>query len=346
MEEEKIIKPPFGFTFQLFILMLFLILQFVRLYQGIPKVSIDSLTGYSFETIVLSAVTDLILYFYAFVGIFKALKRTPQSITILKFALFYLILQAYFSVTNDVSSDIRNLIVFWIHPLSLMFYIFMYVYLFKSRKLKEYIPKNERTFGLAGGVGILIYMLSIGLYVYTFGLSFYKGYKSLPKDPAELKLNKGEYTDGMVIFKPLDDWKCDTVYKASEYSIIHVFNSDKYSDIIITTIPGVYTNKLDYYFLLSQCGKEYIGDSIKLKEICYGDSIINGNQYHFNTYIIGDNNEADKIYWTYSSLIPKDYNKSFAISAFERGNNTFHYNLPGIFKNVEFNLEKRRAVNN
>lgn len=343
-EEKKIVKPPFSFTIQLFFLMNLLILGFIRIFEGIPDYTNYILSGFNFETLLLSEISDFLLYAYAFSGIYKGLQRNPHSITILKLALFYIVIQRLFQLLDIFSGDLRYF--YSISSLLLLFVVFFYVYLFKGKKLKEYIPSKERKFGLAGLVGILIYLIPIGMTGNEVYSKYYKAYKSLPKDMFTIRLQDGEYSDGLTIFTPVKSWECDSVITSSKSNSLHLFKTPKDENIIITTIPCRCLNRIDYYSTLAQCSNAFVGNSVQFFEIAYTDSIINGNRYYSNTYSVEKSDSVNHLTWTFSALISKDYYKMFTISGFAKDNDeTLQKDIIDVLTKVEFNLEQRGVMN-
>ena len=338
-EEKKIVKPPFSFTIQLYFLMCWLFYRSIELVEGYPDyiANEDVLTGISFGTQLLSGISDIILYIYAFVGIFKALQHKPESIIILKFSTFYIGLQFLFKLFDLVSSDSRYLL--W--SLVLLFPVFFfYLYLFKSKKLKEYIPICKRKFGVAGLLGLVIYFLGFWSSGYQLFNNFYTGFKSLPKDISSIQLREGQYTDGLTIFTPIKGWECDTVLKSSDVNTLHIFKNGQNQKLLMTTVPGRCISRIDYYTMLAQCSQSVMGDSISLYEICYKDSTINGNKYYSNTYKVGDRDSVSKLTWTFSALISKDFYKMFTVSGFEKDSHErLEKEFEAVLSSVRFSLE-------
>lgn len=343
-EEKKIIKPPFGFTFQLFILMNIIFLKFILLFRDILHISDDFLFGYRPWLFIISGVCDIFLFTYAFCGVYKALQRKKQSLTILKFSLVYIFLQRFFPLTHLITTNYRY--IFSLDTLISLFILYMFVYIVKSRKLKDFLPKKERKFGIAGILGLLIYCMSISMSGNEMYSKYYVAYKSFPTDVSNIKLEEGECSDGSTIFRPALSWTCDTIIKQPESNSFYVFKTNKDEQLLVTTIQKKCVSRIDYYYLLSYCWDNIMGDSIRLYEVCSSDSIINGNRYFSNTYLVGNQDSTNNVTWTFAGLVSNDLFKILTISGFNsKGNKDLSQDIIKVYKSADFHLEKRRVVN-
>lgn len=344
MEEEKTIikKPPFWLTFQLFIFMMLIIWNFWSLTYNLRGFWWDRISLIPIQYVLIAWVIDFMAYVYAFVAIYKALQRKPYSIMMLKFSVLYILLQSFFRSLGYIGYIIPSLPFFYLPVI--FFYVIFLLYLYKSKALKGYLPYQERTFGKFGILAVLIYLSVFGSYAYLFGKSFYKNYNSLPISYDKVQLNTGEYTDGLVIFRPLETWALDTISGAPDTGRAYLFKDKDNSHITLLALNAPCDNRIDYYLILSQMCKTLIPDTFSLKEIEYNDSIINEFRYYSNTYEI-IKEEKQSVYWTFSALVSNNSYKVLTLSLFEKGAyNTSIKASENFMRSVKFDLKQRSVV--
>lgn len=344
MEEEKTIikKPPFWLTFQLFIFMMLIIWNFWSLTYNLRGFWWDRISLIPIQYVLIAWVIDFMAYVYAFVAIYKALQRKPYSIMMLKFSVLYILLQSFFRSLGYIGYIIPSLPFFYLPVV--FFYVIFLLYLYKSKALKSYLPYQERFFGKFGIMAVFIYLFVFGLYVYLFGESIYKNYNSLPISHDKVQLNTGEYTDGLVIFRPLETWTLDTISGTPDIGQVYLFKDKDNSHITLMALNAPCDNRIDYYLILSQMCKTLIPDTLTLKEIKYNDSIINGFRYYSNTYEIVKK-KKQKVYWTFSALVSNNSYKVLTLSIFEKeAYNTSIEASENFMRNVKFDLKQRRVV--
>ena len=94
--KEKIIKPPFLLTVQMFIYMMLLVLCMKKTISAFPTYFYDDYYDMQTPLVVYAGIIDVCAYVYAFIGICKTLERKPYGIVILKFSLVYVLMQLIF----------------------------------------------------------------------------------------------------------------------------------------------------------------------------------------------------------------------------------------------------------
>lgn len=314
MEEEIIInKPPFALTIQLFIFMMIVVLKIEGLVSNLNGFWWDSIGQISLDNFIVSWLVDLIAYGYCFVSIYKVLQGKPYSIAMLKIGSIYMFIQLVYTSLNSVGSIIP--IMPLIIPIIIVCGIFI-IYLFRSKKLRNYIPLENRSFGLYGSLGLGICFLFLSSAIYFNLKTVIKRHKSLPIDKKEIVLQKGELTDGLVIFKPLKNWKTDTIIDTTK-GYIYYYNDESKNKIMTTSFLQEFCdNRVDYNKIVANLYKNINGKITILREIAYADSIINDAQFYSNTYEIVNTKGVHK-YWTTSALIPKDFYKIVIVSYFQ-----------------------------
>ena len=328
-------KPPHGLTVQLFLFMLLVFVVASGLKNSFDINFNNPLHSSNKSLIIFAGIIDLLAYCYGFLAIYKTLQRKPYSIMMLKLSVFYIFIQLLCRILErDVTS-------FGFTPLLYLpffFLLFFFIYLFKSKGINKYIPKEERKRGVWGFLGFGIYILVIVLYILFMKEAISMEYYSRPISKDKVVLKKNEVTDGFVIFRPLDGWTCDTVTNNNK-SHAHYYITKDSSVVIVSSVVQECKSRTDYYGLLKS---EEFGfpDSLKMKEIAFKDSTIRDNRYYLNIYSF--NEDEDTIYLTFSALKDIRSHKMMTMSIFEvnrHGNTT---KMSDSFMNtVRFDLETR-----
>jgi hypothetical protein len=162
-------------------------------------------------------------------------------------------------------------------------------------------------------------------------------FNSQPLHESEVVLEKDEMTDGVVAFKPLKGWKCDTIVGNSKDGLAYHFTTEDSSKVFVSSVLGECRSRTDYYGLLREFG---FPDSLVLKEISFKDSMITGNRYYLNTYFFID--DEDTVYMTFSALKDISSYKMMTMSTFEVNRHGDTEKMSDSFmNNVRFKLEKR-----
>ncbi len=336
-EEKKIVKPSWQFSTMLFIFMVLIVMKTIGVVDNAYDYWEDALYPIYLPLLLFSVVIDILAYCYAFLGIYKALQRKPYSISMLRLSVFYFLIQFCFNSMGKIGSVLP------IHPYLffpiILFLIIFLVYLFKSKSLREYIPKAERKFGIMGWFGILIYVLVASMYVWKISDDYQKNRNSMPLKSTEVALKKGEVTDGLIAYHPLDGWIADTIIGNEKDGYLRVYHTDSCHDILITSMNLDYQSRIDYYQILSECCMSQIPDTIGLIEVANESKFYNGGSYYLNTYAVGTSDSLTA-YWTFSALIDSASHKAAALSNFQVSSYEKSHKMSEEFmKTVRFNLK-------
>ena len=281
--KEQNIKPPFALTVQIFFYMTLIVLGVVRMLATIPSFFYEDCYGINTTYVVGSRIITFIVFVYAFVGIYSTLKRKPYGVGVLKLSLFYILPQIIF----DSSLIFSQYQIAWyaaIQGVTILGGLVFLVYLFRSKKLNEYIPKCERKFGKYGWFGILLFFTMFVLYGFFVGEQIVKNLNSQKVEMAQVK-SGNYYTDGYVRFKPLADWKQKGIYQQGDGTLFG-FSSPKHNKIVIFSSQMECKSRLDFCESVQSIDQLLGGTKSAIEEIDYGTKVLNTGTLYYNTYKI------------------------------------------------------------
>ena len=332
---EKI-KPSGWLTTFLFVFMVIVVIMAIVQYNASFNVIDNNLQPLSTNMLIFSAVIDIAAYLYAFLGIYKTLQANSYAITIMKFSVFFVLAQVAIRSLGNIAGVPQLAVKYMLY--GLLFLLIFFIYLFKSKHLEEYIPKQKRKFGIWGWIGVGIYVMVTVMMAVPCGEKVVKVFASRAIEKSEVLVEDGEFSDGLAKFRPLESWKTDTIYGADSTGYMHVFSGDSCT-IMVATVNGECTSRLDYYLIMNKMRQSLLPDTLKLKEELYRDSIINGNCYYLNSYSYLVS--SGKNFWTVSALVSSDKYKVTMMSIFEKGSPEKSLKIsPEFMKNVRFDLKK------
>ena len=309
---EQKIKPSNWFTAMLFVFMAIIFLSVIIQYFSTLNVADDNLVQISKVEFIMSIIIDVLAYSYAFASIYNALKAKPFSITMLKLSVVYILFQSIFRFIDNFNLVVQmpKLTLGWI-----AFLVIFLIYLFISKHLEEYIPKEKRKFGIAGFVGIFIYLLVLATIASRGWDTITKTIASRPVDNNSVILNEHEVCDKIAAYRPLNDWQNDTIYGNNDDGYGYLFHSEKCNKIFVCSMCGDVQKRLDYYQMMYLIRQKVMPDTVKLYEVTFRDSVINGNKFYLNSYTFTD--DSIKVFWTFAALKDVDSYKITALSCFE-----------------------------
>lgn len=296
--KDQIIKPPFLLTAQMFIFMTLIVLCIRKTISAFPSYFYEGFYGMSIPLTVYAGAIDVLAYTYALIGIYKTLERKPFGIIVLKFSLIYVLMQLIFWSFSYVSTYPTWWLAAMCGCVILGGFIFL-VYLFRSKKLNDYILKSERLFGKYGWLGILIYLAVLVQYGFYYGDNIVKYINSQKVTKEDIKLGE-YYTDGYIKFKPLVDWKNDTIYHFNSWYLFE-FSSPLHNKITICTGHIECQKRLDYYAALQNPSIQSLLPKFPVEEINYGTKDLGKQTLYFNTYTYTAS--CTKNYWTYALFV-------------------------------------------
>lgn len=341
MEQKNTLinKPPFAFTVQLFIFMLIVVWKFIGLIYNLDGFWWDCIGAMPLEHFIISWLTDFFAFGYCLSSIYKALQAKPYSISMLKIGTIYIGIQLVLTSFNYIGAVMPIMPIAFL-PMMIACLIFV-VYLYRSKRLKEFIPVNSRIFGIYGYWGISIYVFFLCPYIYCGVKSYFEWHRSLPIDKNEITLKKGEMTDGFIVFRPLSNWNRETIAGSPKEGYTFLFNDESDNKIMIRSfLHESCNNRVDYNVLVAGLYKVIKNEFTLRREIAYTDSMINDAKFYSNTYEILDK-KGELKYWTISALVPKNLQKLTLVSYLEKNGYSRSLVDTKIFmEGISFNLEK------
>lgn len=250
----------------------------------------------------------LIAAFYSLYAVVKTLRGDADCITALKWSLVIIFLYTGY---DDSRGQIATYniwawsVVFFARPL---FYLIFYLYLCFAKGVKLRYPKEDRRFAPSGWVwvGILMMFLTI---VVIGGVKQYKISQYCKKvDISLLNLQKGEITDGYILFNSDREWTewsqpADTLWIDERIEALPTLMSMDSTSIIYLSSgqclkPGARTHN---QIIVASLGilrqNELKGD---LKEVEFTDTIINGNKLMSTTFELS--NDSTKAHFTVMNI--------------------------------------------
>lgn len=231
---------------------------------------------------------------YSFYSVIKTLRGDKDCITSLKWSLMLVFIYTLLDPTRGqiATYNIATwLAVFLIRPL---FYLVFYLYLYLAKGIKRRFPKVERKFGPSGWIwfGLMIAFLCVGVYAgwQHYNVSMY----CKPVDVASLNLNKGEVSDGYIVFKSDRKWikwteTADTLYIDDRVETLPtLMSTDSISEIYIASGRCDKADARTYNQVivasLGSLSKDKHGNYGKVKEVSFTDTIVSGNRVMSTIY--------------------------------------------------------------
>lgn len=319
--------------------MVYIILKIIGLFSGLGHFWNDAISQISIPLLIFSYLIDVYAFCYSFMAIYRALQRKPYSITMLKISVLYVFFQSLFLLFHRLNGVLHRTA--YIYALIPLFFLVFFVYLWRSKQLKKYIPKADRKFGLMGTLGVLIYLLVFIRPIITYVDPIIKSKNSLPVPVTEVSLQNGELTDGLAAYRPHKDWVNDTIVGNEEDGISRIFHSEKCFHILLSTVKYNCKNKIDYYKVLSECCRSQIPDSIALEEVYNKDSLVGENRFYINSYRLKHNTDSTKYYWTFSALVDNSSYKIVTLACSEKDTLNASINYSKQFmESVRFDLKE------
>lgn len=243
----------------------------------------------------------LIAAFYSLYAVIKTLRGDADCITALKWSLVMVFLYTVFDQTRGQIATYNIwawCVVFFARPL---FYLIFYIYLCFDKGIKRRYPKEDRRFAPSGWVwvGILMSFLAIAVFVGIKQCNISQYCKKV--DISELNLQKGEISDGYVLFKSDREWKewtqgADTLWIDERIETLpSLVSVDSTSMIYLSSgqchKPDARTHNQIIVGALGLLRQNEIRGN--LKNVSFSDTTINGNKLMATTFEIrNDSNLA------------------------------------------------------
>lgn len=304
-------------TFVAFLCVYFCFL-FVRIVNGFPQIIkhelpqiVQSERPIAFYIIyIFSALWTL----YGIWAIALSLKRSRYAITCLKLCLPVHFFTFAISTLSRISSiSFGGLLL----PLIIiLFPLVFFIYICKSKDLKEDFPPYSRGLGFPGVTGILLYVGLLLLFIQIGAASISKARNSHKIDVETIKLCNGEFTDGRIIFKPQNTWVNDStsVLNANQ-DAFYFHDSEDLSRICVVGSTEEYEPSRHFYIYSiyenQPLDTKYYSEEIGHTEVNTDESIIYVDQYRYQK-------DSVNYYWTYAAKIGRKFSKAIRVSILEK----------------------------
>lgn len=224
-----------------------------------------------------------------------------------------------------------------------LFYLAFYLYLCFAKGIKRRYPKVERRFSPSGWVwiGILTAFVAIGIYG---GIKQYEISQYCKKvDVAKLNLPEGEVSDGYVLFNSDREWRewkqpADTLWIDERIETLPTMESADSTSMIYLMSGQCYKpdSRTHNQIIVSTLGllrqNEIKGS---LQEICFTDTIINGNKLMATTFVVADSIPA---YFTVMNITDSISPKSCVFVRIDKGNYDAGWTTQ-MAKSIRFDLQ-------
>lgn len=231
---------------------------------------------------------------FSFYAVIKTLRGDKDCITSLKWSLMLVFI---YTMLNPTRGQIATyniatwLALFLIRPL---FYLVFYLYLCFAKGIKRRFPKVERKFGPSGWVWVGLMIAFLGVEVYAGWQQYNVSKYCKPVDVASLNLNKGEVSDGYIVFKSDRKWikwteSADTIYIDDRIEALPtLMSTDSISKIYIASgrcdIANARTYNQVIVSSLGSLSKDQHDNYGKMKEVSFTDTIVSGNRVMSTIY--------------------------------------------------------------
>lgn len=260
---------------------------------------------------------DYFLWFiFGFWSIILALKGSKHAIPCLKLCLPFHFIALLLTSLTKVS--FINLSATWFTLLIVLFPLIFFIYLCKSKEIKEDYPKIDRRLGVPGFIGVVLYVLLALLTIQLMIAEVSIKLNSKKIDLSKIQLFEGELTDGRAIFKPKETWIMDSTAELNSVQDAFYFHDTaSSSSICVVCATEEYTPPSRQFYIYSisenqpyEIRKFYKSD-ISFKAIEIDEYIIYVDQYYYQV-------DTTFYYWTYASKLGKKLDKGIRLSVLEK----------------------------
>ena len=320
-------------TFQIF-LAIFFCLCFWGFWHLIEsKIDILEIADvYPWEDLVLT-MSPLLFFTYALAAVCNALKESSSSLFALRISAVYMFL--HFTRQVLLSGSIYKL-----HLIVLLFLLIFLYKLFSKNTAGRLFPKNSRTIGVMGSIGIVFY--SIPLVLMAIALPDMISPKSFSKKVLieNLYLKEGEVSDGLMLFYPENGWQLDsTSTREYPYTYYH------YTDTISGDEVGVISSIAEYGTLRNEHiwfihDEAVIDPQYYVSEIGNFTETIGQRVIYIDSYLYRI--DYEDVRWTYGTVYYENCEKSLSVSIIDKGEKDYDTErIKSFLLSAEFDLRSR-----
>ena len=292
--------------------MTFSVLCICEVLASFPLRFVDNFDGVPSSSLMVSGIISIIVFLNVIFSAYVTLGRKSYCIGVLTLSVVCVLVQLFVQFIclnlNMLSLLTNTLIQPKIVYISIVLFL---VYILRSKKIKEYLPKGERKFGKQGWLSVGLCLVVLAQFILFFGQSCVKYYNS-GKALVENVRNGDSYCDGCIKFKPLENWWVDTVIVDND-TYVFEFESTTHSKITISSLPYYCINsRLDFYYLVSCLSDLFQKHTMDVNEVDYGTEILGSITLGYSTYF--SNTDSDSVnFCTYAILTTSSSSKVASI---------------------------------
>lgn len=336
-EGKEIKKPGCTFTVLLFIFFYLLVRYILQVFNFYSWNGITPLNKeFSLAAIISTLPGVVAALCFAFAAIYKSLQCKIYSIAMLKYAAIYFLCNSILDIYQLEYRFLYAQLIFIIPKI--LFYAIFIIYLYRSKDLNTYLPRETRKAAKIHWIAIFIFLISIVPSCYIAGVRIYKSYVSMPVNKEQLNLRDKELSDGLAVFSLLDSWEIDTIYQERK-DVVHIFKSEENLKSHVTTLNTEYQSRIEFSALQSEF--KGLSDSLYVNKLLSKDTIINGNKLLYDIYKYRRTKGGIQ-YWTFAAMYSSDFLKATIVSCYEKDTlNKSESSILEFMKSVDFNLEPR-----
>lgn len=315
VQEDSQTAKELNTTFIIMLCLLFYCLfrLFIAALHQLFKVIIPDIAVIGIQPYFLNLVWFL-WCIYGFWSIILSLKGSKASITCLK--LFLPFFFASFLISNLTKLSTFSFGMMLIPLMILLFPLIFFIYLCKSKEIKQSYPKETRKIGVPGFIGIILYVVIIAIFTQAFVSGASSAIRGRRVDTDKVKLYDNEITDGRSIFKPRKEWELDSVQEHGYLGPVYCFHNPLIDATIrISCTKEEYEPSRHYYIYSITEDRpfqtvNYI-DALNFKQEESEEFIIYVDQYEYQI-------DSALYYWTYASKLSKKGDKGIRYSIVEK----------------------------
>ena len=287
---------------------------------------------YPWEDLVLT-MSPLLFFIYALVAVCNALKDSSSSLFALRISAVYMFL--HFARQALLSGSIYKL-----HLIVLLFLLIFIYKLFSKNTAGRLFPKQIRTIGVIGTIGMVLY--SIPLVLMAIVLPGMISAKSFSKQVSveKMYLKDGEVSDGLMLFYPEQGWQLDsTSTREYPYTYYHYTDSVSGDEVgVISSIAEYGTLRNEHIWFIND--EAVIDSQYYVGEIGNFTETIGQRVIYIDSYLYQINYED--VRWTYGTVYYENCEKSLSVSIIDRGDKDYDTErIKSFLISAEFDLRSR-----
>lgn len=251
---------------------------------------------------------------FGYWAIILALKGSKSAIPCLKLCLPFLFVALLINGMTRISS--LHFGSLWLPLLIIFFPLIFFIYLCTSRTIREDYPKETRRLGIAGAIGVLLYVFLGVLLSWMLVSSIQKSINGKKVEPSRVALFENEMTDGRVIFKPKETWQLDSIVTPLTIEDVYCFHDTLDLSIVRVSCTTEEYEPSRHFYIYSITENQpfdtrnYL-DEVGHRQLETDEAVYFIDQYE---YLV----DSTRYYWTYASRLGRTVEKGVRLSVVDR----------------------------